>query len=476
MSLSYVEIEFVVTEIRKTLFGEDKDAFVNIQKVFEKDKNTIVFQLRAKRETTYLLISATDRDARLYPIDEKPRQPSSPTAFTMALRKYAIGPLFNINLDNTDRIVSFHFGETKLIAELASLYASLILVDNEEKVIAATRYGQRVRPGQPYKKRPLSGTFSGKENRFNDIKTLRDFYEEKTQKNEFNAVYLEIKKGIKRKKKHLLKIVTKLNQELQRSEDAEHFQKWGTLLQSKIGQVSRGEKSVEVIDYYAKDLPKLQIPLDEKKSLQENITRYFHQYKRLNSALERIFVRLEKIENELKEVVDFEETLQMTQDFDKILKLFELAKKKKIIKAKQITREAKAKEIRLPYRIYFASSGVEIWVGRSSKDNDILSLKRARGNDIWLHARDWQGSHVILRTTMEKLKSEDLIDAAILAAYFSKGKNDSNTEVSYTNAKHIRKPKGAPPGLVSMASSKTILVKQNATRLEKLLATLKEVR
>ncbi len=478
MSLSYLEIQQVVSNLTQTIFSEEEEGpFVSVQKVFEQDRNTIVLQIRANRQSYYLLISAEDRLTRLYLVDKKPQQPKTPSAFTMAARKYALGPLYNIRLHESDRVIVFDFGEVKLIAELSNIHASLLLLDKDGKVISATKFGKRIRPGVAYLPRVVpEQTFlrtASSKPRFDSIDALRDFYEAFTIANQAQAIRSVVSKGIKRKKKHLLKIIAKLEGELLRSEEAQPLQRYATLLQSKIGQVPRGTEFVDVVDYYDEKLPTIKIKIDKKKSLEENINRYFHQYKRLTGAADRILERLEKIEKELEYVVALELRLVKTTTIDDLGILSAEAKKRKITKPKQQGPSQKGKEKRLPYRCYSSTSGVEIWVGRNAKDNDILSLKLAKGNDVWLHARDWQGSHVLMKTTIEKLKSEDLIDAALLALHFSKGKNDSGAEVTYTSAKHIRKPKGAPPGLVSVASGKSIGVRINASRLEGLLATLK---
>ncbi len=480
MSLSYSEIQKVVEALQQELFSkEGPEGFVSLQKVYERDANTVVFQLRANRQSYYLLLSSTDRLTRIYEVENKPKQPKSPTAFTMALRKYTIGAFHEIKLSSNDRVITLDFGDTKVIAELSNIHASIVLVDSENKVISATSFGKRIRPGCEYT--PRETPEDNKANfrrgqsktRFDSLEELRDHYEAFTTATEAQAIRTVIATGIKRKKKHLRKIVTKLSGELLRSEEAEHFQKWGTLLQSKIGQVPRGTEFVEVVDYYEEKLPTIKIEIDKKKSLQENIERFFHQYKRLTGAVDRIIERIDKIETELKGVTALELKLVKTNTIVELEKLLKEAKKQKILKTKQKTQQAKSKEVRISYRTYLTTGGVEIWVGRSSKDNDILSLKLAKGNDVWLHARDWQGSHVLLKTTIKKLKSEDLIDAAMLALHFSKGKNDSGAEITYTSAKHIKKPKGAPHGLVSVASGKSIAVRLDPLRLEKLLASLK---
>src|SRR5207302_8865314 len=100
---------------------------------------------------------------------------------------------------------------------------------------------------------------------------------------------------------------------------------------------------------------------------------------------------------------------------------------------------------RAPFRAFRSSSGARILVGRNARANDELTLKWARGNDLWLHARGVQGSHVIVPEPGEAPDSRTLADAALLAAHFSSARNAGDAEVAWTRRKHVRKAKGAAP-------------------------------
>jgi len=110
-------------------------------------------------------------------------------------------------------------------------------------------------------------------------------------------------------------------------------------------------------------------------------------------------------------------------------------------------------------RRYRSSDGYEVVVGRSARDNDQLTFKVARPNDLWLHAGDYPGSHVIVRNAKrEEVPHRTIIEAAQLAAKFSQASKDSKVTVHYTPRKFISKPKGAAPGLVRMSSFRSITV------------------
>jgi predicted ribosome quality control (RQC) complex YloA/Tae2 family protein len=110
-------------------------------------------------------------------------------------------------------------------------------------------------------------------------------------------------------------------------------------------------------------------------------------------------------------------------------------------------------------RRYRSSDGYEILVGRAAHDNDQLTFRIARPHDLWLHAADYPGSHVIVRNpTRADVPHRTIIEAAQLAAAFSQAKRDAKVDVHYTQRKFLSKPKGAAPGLVRMSSFRTITV------------------
>jgi predicted ribosome quality control (RQC) complex YloA/Tae2 family protein len=133
-------------------------------------------------------------------------------------------------------------------------------------------------------------------------------------------------------------------------------------------------------------------------------------------------------------------------------------------------RKKKPPPPRLPYRSFRASSGAEIRVGRNARDNDDLTFRHARGNDLWLHTADVPGSHVVLR--LEKgvePAQEDLLDAAHLAVHFSPQRGARRAGVHVARRKEVHKPRGAPPGLVSLSGGRHLDLRLEPERLQRLL-------
>ena len=123
----------------------------------------------------------------------------------------------------------------------------------------------------------------------------------------------------------------------------------------------------------------------------------------------------------------------------------------------------------LPYRRYWTSGGLEVRVGRGSKANDQLTFKHSAPNDIWLHARDSSGAHVVLRWNGEETPpAQDLEQAAILAALHSKARTSGSVPVDWTTRKYVRKPRKAPPGNVQLDRAKTLFVEPDPSLLDRL--------
>jgi predicted ribosome quality control (RQC) complex YloA/Tae2 family protein len=134
-----------------------------------------------------------------------------------------------------------------------------------------------------------------------------------------------------------------------------------------------------------------------------------------------------------------------------------------------------ARAARRPFHTFRDAAGKPILVGRGGKDNDALTTKFARPHDLWLHAKDLVGAHVIVPLEKgQSCPSERLVDAATLAAHFSDGRGEAVCDVSYVERRHVRKPRGSAPGAVTYDHEKVMAVRIEPERLERLLASREE--
>ena len=148
---------------------------------------------------------------------------------------------------------------------------------------------------------------------------------------------------------------------------------------------------------------------------------------------------------------------------------FELAPASAPAPAAQLERETGARAPARPFRTYRSSGGLEIWVGRGAASNDTLTFHESSPHDVWLHARDAAGAHVVLRWSRDEAPpARDLEEAAVLAAWHSKSRGSGLVPVDWTRRKYVRKARGGPPGLVLVQRSETIFVEPDA-RVERRL-------
>lgn len=262
-----------------------------------------------------------------------------------------------------------------------------------------------------------------------------------------------------------------LEADLLRAHEAESVRHRGELLKASLYLVKPGMRDVAVVDWNDPEGQSVVIELDPTLSGVENLQRIFARYRKLARGEAAIAERLVKAREETAIFADVLERLTTATTLAE-LDTLERELRSLGVRAPAAPNKHEPSE-RLPYRRFTASDGTEILVGKSAKDNDDLTFHVARGSDLFLHARDVAGSHVILRKVgKNEPSSEALIDAATLAAHASKLRTDSVVDVLYIERKHVRKPRGAAPGLVQTGSPKTLTVRLDPDRIQRLYATL----
>lgn len=254
--------------------------------------------------------------------------------------------------------------------------------------------------------------------------------------------------------------------DLNRAHDNVKYKTWGELLTSYAYQFKKGDKKADLADFYSGE--PITIDLDPRYSPIQNAQRYFKIYNKSRSALKHLEELMARNQQEIdyleSVLVAIREAESMTE-LDEVHE--ELAKEDYL---KQQSRN-KTRQHRSEPRIYVSSDGLEILVGRNNRQNDNLTLKQARGNDLWLHAKDTPGTHVIVKlpstcVSIDQVPDETLEEAANLAAYYSKAQESSKVPVDYTFRSNVRKPAGAKPGMVIYDNYWTIIANPQEAKTE----------
>ena len=294
--------------------------------------------------------------------------------------------------------------------------------------------------------------YGKKENVGSLSKLVESFYHNNSLRDRINQKASGFKKILTTKLNRLTNKYLAMNDELLNNQSKEDLKNYADLLSINIYKIEKGMKKISVGNIYD-NMKDIEISLDEKKSPRENIEAYYKKYKKLKTADEIIKTELPKIEEEMKYIKQILETIEIITELNELSEIEEelisLGYVRKSKKNKQKLEKSK------PY-IFETDSGALIYVGKNNLQNENLTLKFANKNDIFFHAQDVPGSHVILRGA--NLTEDDYKIAGFLAGYYSYFKNEGYANVDYTEKKHIRKAKGTGLGMVYYDNYKTLFI------------------
>ncbi len=274
-----------------------------------------------------------------------------------------------------------------------------------------------------------------------------------------------IKKSIQVKLERSLNKLSKQRQELLDSEKREKYKIYADLISANLHRIEKGMEKVELENFYDENLEKIIVPLDKKLSGIENAQMYYKKYAKLKNAHKLLLNQIPETEREIEYL---ENVLNSLDNCTEVVELEEI-KEELILEGylKGKLSRNKINKSSKPHH-YISSDGFHIYVGKNNKQNDILTLKTARKNDLWFHAQKMPGSHVIVRVENKSVPENTLLEAAMLAAFYSKGKNSNNVPVDYTERKNVKKPKDAKAGMVIYENYKTIFVTPNKEKIDKI--------
>ncbi len=266
-----------------------------------------------------------------------------------------------------------------------------------------------------------------------------------------------------RERKRVRRLLSKLEGELAGAERFPLYRKQGEILSIHFGSIERGTRSVTLPDPY--DDGEIEIVLDKTKTPRKNIDRLFKLAKKGERAAPMIRERIDETAAKLAALDDLLAGADRVSSGDEAEKLREKAAPLLREKPREPVwhgkvRKKKDRDLKVRPREYTVAGGYTVLVGRDNKENDLLTLRIARPWDLWFHAGQAAGSHVVLLRENQKIPvpGEALLEAAAIAAWHSKARHGSKVAVIYTEKRYVRKPKGSLPGRVTCTREKTLFV------------------
>ncbi|GAB2561380.1 Rqc2 family fibronectin-binding protein [Gracilibacillus alcaliphilus] len=295
---------------------------------------------------------------------------------------------------------------------------------------------------------------------FETISAMLDsFYSGKAERDRVKQKAGDLSRFLTNELKKNQRKLVKLDQTLEEAAHADNYQLEGELLTAHMHLVKKGDKEVEVIDYYDPEQKPRIIKLNEHKSPSENAQALFKRYQKLKKSKQMVEEEKQKTYKEIAYLEEIIEQIESAREQD-IEEIREELQEQGYLKRKSSNLKQKKKTVKPTPESYLSSDGTEILVGKNNKQNEYLTNRLARKDEVWLHTKDIPGSHVVIRSTNP---SEDTLqEAAQLAANFSKSKHSSSVPVDYTLIRHVKKPNGAKPGFVTYDNQKTLFVTPDA--------------
>ncbi|MBK5471330.1 MULTISPECIES: Rqc2 family fibronectin-binding protein [Bacillus] len=313
---------------------------------------------------------------------------------------------------------------------------------------------------------PLSH-LQGNEKTFSSVSELLDrFFFGKAERDRVKQQAHDLERFMQNEKTKNEKKLIKLEKTLQDAGKADKYQLFGELLTANMYALKKGDKEIEVVNYYDENGGTVKITLNPLKTPSENAQRYFQKYQKAKNS---VAIVEEQIVKTNEEILYFDSLLQQmevasSKDIEEIRE--ELTEEGYVRNRKK--KNSKKKTTKPVLDKYLASDGTEIFVGKNNKQNDYLTTKFSRRDEIWLHTKDIPGSHVVIRSL--EPTEETLQEAAKIAAYYSKAKDSSSVPVDFTKVRHVKKPSGAKLGFVTYDNQQTLYVTPDADTVMKLKA------
>ncbi len=243
--------------------------------------------------------------------------------------------------------------------------------------------------------------------------------------------------------------------------ESDRFRLYGELLTANIYRLERGMQDIELENYHDPEAKTVVIPLNKALSASENAQYYFKKYNKANNTRKAAGEMARLSEEELQYLESIKASLDIAENMDDLAEITQELTKQGYIKKPPVRpgnkREKDTKKQIKPMQ-YISGDGFIVLVGKNNHQNDILTLKTAEDSDIWLHTCKIHGSHVIIRTGGREVPEKTLLEAAALAAYYSRARESGNVPVDYTLRKHVKKPNGAKPGYVIYEKQRTVYV------------------
>lgn len=463
------DIKNIVDELNSAIRGG------RIQNIFQTSNYDIYIEVYSNKKIGYLLISIENGFNRIYYLHTREQSPQNPYAFQMLMRKYLPGEIIQsiVHL-NGDRVVRISTSDFNIYAELTGRHSNIFLTDECDIILGSIRENVSQKrplfisnvyiPPVPHNI-SLDVTGIPIPNNMSASEYYSEFYRRIIDRYRLEVAKGRALRGLKKKRLHYCSILKKIRGDREKALRYNEYLKYAEALKQHIFLEKR--KDLVVCEYYTESGREIiEVPIDCRLTLYENMERYFKEYKRYENALEVIDERERKISQSLSETDREIERVSLCRRLDDLPDC--VGEKRKPIKGSdKIEIEDKEK---FPFAVFYVEGIGKIYSGSDAVSNEILTFRFARGNDLWFHITGYSGSHTILPLQKNKVPSErQILTAALIAAARSSAPEDETVEVAYTRVKYVRKAKDGVRGSVIFSKERHIRVKVDRCYISRIM-------
>lgn len=442
------QIRQLVSELKNQIAG------ARVAKIHQPTTDMLLLRLWTGESNLKLQLEMTAQDSIICLTEESYPNPFTPPRFCQLLRA-RIARIIDVRQLNDDRIIEFQCqgpkGNCRLIAELIGRSSNLVFVDDNDRIVDVLK---RQKEGRLQ----LGAEYLPPEKQMGELRRKADPVETaagSTGKDLSARLATLLAKEMKKLRRRQQKI----EQEYERQQNFAEYRQRGDLLLANLHLVKKGMTEVRVTNYYQTPAREEVLSLDPQLSPQENADRFFRRYKKCRRGIEHSERRLAETKQELEWLEDVSYQLSAAEQPADVAAVVELLKKAGLLKEK-ISRLPRSNNQQSTFKEAATPGGYKVVWGSNSRQNDLLSTKLLKKGDLWFHAHRCPGSHVLLKREGQKdFAVSDIEFAAAIAAANCRAKQDAKVEVMVAEAKAVKKPAAAKPGMVTVKQYKTLVVK-----------------
>ena len=281
------------------------------------------------------------------------------------------------------------------------------------------------------------------------------FYYQKSSMQSLKQKGSDLMKFVNNNLERCLKKLQLEKEILEKAKKKEKYKIYGDLITANIYRINPGDKVLECQNFYSEGMENVKIPLNEDLTPSKNAQKYYTKYTKQKTAEAETEKQKELNLREIDYLESVKEAIELAESGAEIALIREELTDQGYLRQRYSKRPKKKA---LPTPMHFVSDdGYDIYVGKNNTQNDYVTFKLSRSTDIWFHTKSIHGSHTIIRTpdAME-VPDRTYLQAASIAAYYSRARSSKSVPVDYTEVKNVKKPNGAKPGMVIYVDYNTI--------------------